>query len=66
MMPRMAAELFPFKYFDSIRGRWIQARYKATPEEIAARHARWEITGPGWTPSPVGGSFVPFVAEVVR
>jgi hypothetical protein len=36
----------------------------ATPRdawpEIAARYERWEITGPGWTPSPAGGSFVPF------
>jgi hypothetical protein len=47
------AELFPFKFFDSIRGRWIQARYKATPEEITTRYERWEIIGPGWTPSGV-------------
>jgi hypothetical protein len=48
------AELFPFKFFDPLRGRWIQARYKATREEIAARYEKWEITGPGWTPSSVG------------
>jgi hypothetical protein len=59
-------ELFLFRFFDPIRGRWVHARYKATPEEIAARYEKWEITGPGWTPSQVGGSFVPFVAEVVR
>jgi hypothetical protein len=35
----------------------IQARYKATREEIAARYAKWEITGPGWTPSDVGHMF---------
>ena len=45
------AELFPFRFFDPIRRRWIRARYKATPEEIAARYEKWEITGPGWTPS---------------
>jgi hypothetical protein len=56
----MAPELFPFKFFDPIRARWITARYKATLGEIAARYERWEITGPGWTPSQVGGSFVPF------
>ena len=48
-------ELFPFRFFDPIRGRWIQARYKATPGEIAARYEKWEITGPGWTPSEVEG-----------
>jgi hypothetical protein len=31
------AELFPFRFFDPIRGRWIPARYRATREEIAAR-----------------------------
>jgi hypothetical protein len=39
------AELFPFSFFDPVRGRWIRARYKATPEEIAARYERREITG---------------------
>ena len=62
----MATELFAFKFFDPIRGRWIHARYKATREEIAARYLKWEITGPGWTPADVGGSFVPFVAEMGR
>ena len=50
----MAHELFPFKFFDPLRKRWIQARYKATREEIAARYEKWEITGPGWIPSEVG------------
>lgn len=58
--PRMPLELFPFSYFDELRGRWVRARYKATREDIAARHERWEITGPGWTPARVGGSFAPF------
>lgn len=50
----MATELFPFRFFDPIRGRWIQARYRATPERIASTYEKWEITGPGWTPSPGG------------
>lgn len=50
----MPSEIFPFRFFDPIRGRWVQARYKATPEDIAKRHERWEITGPGWTPNPIG------------
>jgi hypothetical protein len=40
-------EIFPFRYFDSIRGRWVTARYKATRQDIAARYEMWEITGPG-------------------
>lgn len=39
-------ELYPFKYFCPLKGRWVTARYKAHREEIAARYARWEITGP--------------------
>jgi hypothetical protein len=46
-------QLFPFKYFDPGRQRWVEARYKAAREDIAARYAEWEITGPGWTPSEV-------------
>lgn len=51
----MADEIFPFRFFDPIRGRWIKARYKATKAEIVARYERWEITGPGWTPTDVEG-----------
>ena len=28
------AELFPFRYFDSLRGRWIKARYKALVKQL--------------------------------
>lgn len=49
----MPHELFPFRYFDAIRGRWVEARYKASREEIAKRYVKWEITGPGWTPKDV-------------
>jgi len=52
----MADEIFPFKYFDPVRQRWTQARYKATQGEIGARYAQWEITGPGWTPGPGGAA----------
>lgn len=52
----MAAEIFPFKFYDDLRGRWVKARYKATREEIAARYSKWEITGPGWTPPSLGGT----------
>jgi hypothetical protein len=52
----VANEIFPFRFFDAIRGRWIQARYKASREDIAARYEKWEITGPGWTPPDLGGT----------
>ena len=38
--------LYPFRYFDPLRNRWIKARYVATKEEIAARHEQCEIVGP--------------------
>lgn len=52
---RMLSKLFPFKFYDPIRKRWIQARYKATREDIAARYEKWEIKGSGWTPHDVDG-----------
>jgi hypothetical protein len=42
----MPLELFPFRYFDPLRGKWLRARYVATRAEIAARFERWEIIGP--------------------
>ena len=41
----MTLTLYPFRYFDRVRGRWIKARYLSTMDEIAARHERWEIIG---------------------
>lgn len=52
----MTAPLFPFRYFDPLRKRWVQGRYKATLEQIEARYAQWEITGPAWTPPDIGGT----------
>ena len=51
--------LYPFRYFDPIRSRWLQARYKACKADIAARHQQWEVTGPGWKPEGGGGQFLP-------
>ena len=39
-------ELFPFRYRDSVSGKWVRARYRAELREIEARYAEWEITGP--------------------
>lgn len=44
---RPVIELFPFKYFDLVRQRWVKARYKASRVELAARYPQgFEITGP--------------------
>ena len=52
----MPEEIFPFKYFDPIVQRWVQAEVRATRQQIAARYERWEITGPGCTPPDIDGS----------
>jgi hypothetical protein len=38
--------LYPFRYFDTVRKRWIRARYVAERHEIESRYAQWEITRP--------------------
>lgn len=38
-------ELFPFRYFDRGRGRWVRANYKLSRANLEARTDRWEITG---------------------
>ena len=52
-------EVFPFRYRDARTGKWTKARYMATCEEIAARYAEWEVTGPGEVRRPLGGYFTP-------
>ena len=52
--------LYPFRYRNSRSGRWINARYKATREEIAGRYAEWEIIGPAEIRKGGGGAFNPF------
>ncbi len=52
--------LFPFRYRDERTGKWVRARYLASRSDIAARHAEWEITGPGEVRQPIGGSFDPW------
>jgi hypothetical protein len=38
--------LYPFRYFDPVRKRWIRARYVAERHVIESSYAQWEITGP--------------------
>jgi hypothetical protein len=42
----MPLELYPFRFFDPIRRRWIRARYVAERHAIESSNAQWEITGP--------------------
>jgi hypothetical protein len=56
----MTLELFPFRYREPLTGRWVKARYKATREDIAARHAEWEITGSAELRRPIGRAFSPY------
>jgi hypothetical protein len=49
-------ELNRFRFFNPIRNRWIEARYRATKEEIAARYEKAEIFGEPWTPPDVGNT----------
>jgi hypothetical protein len=51
--------VFPFRYRDARTGRWVRARYKAKPEEIAVRYVEWEIVGAGEERRPVTGYFNP-------
>ncbi len=37
--------LYPFRFVDPVRGKWVRARYRAERHAIGARYARWEITG---------------------
>lgn len=42
----MRLVVYPFRYKDAGTGKWVRARYMAERDEIAARYAEWEITGP--------------------
>lgn len=44
------AKLYPFRYFDPLRRRWVTARWKASIEALCERDEPFQITGPGWTP----------------
>jgi hypothetical protein len=52
-------EVFHFRYTDVRTGKWTRARYKASREDIAARYADWEVTGPAELRTPRTGYFNP-------
>ena len=37
---------YPFRFIDSVTGKWKRARYVADLHVIAERYAEWEIVGP--------------------
>lgn len=56
----MRPELYPFRFRDPVTGKWVRARYRATLQDIAARYATWEITGPVSRPASPSTGFDPF------
>ncbi len=58
--------VFSFRYRDPRTKKWVMARYRATPAEIAAGHAEWELVGAGELRTPMGYSyFVPHAQDLV-
>jgi len=60
----MAHRLFPFRFRDPVTGKWVKARYKATRDEIAQRHAQWEIVGPAEVRAADAAMFRPYYRVV--
>jgi hypothetical protein len=54
--------VYPFKHRRERDGKWVHARYIAGLDEIAARYAEWEITGPPEN-APTAQGFVFAVAH---
>jgi hypothetical protein len=58
----MTIEVYPFRYRDPVTRRWVRARHKATKDDLAARYAEWEITGPPELREPLDAQFTPFAS----
>jgi hypothetical protein len=58
-------ELYHFKYLDPVTGKWREARYRATKEDIAATYEQWEVIGEPEFIKPADGfqRFSPFNAN---
>jgi hypothetical protein len=52
--------LYPFRFRDSVSGKWVRARYRAERSEIAARYTEWEITGAAEVRERGGAAFSPW------
>ena len=44
-MPTTALHLYEFRYRCPLHKRWMEARYRATLEELGQRCAEWETIG---------------------
>jgi hypothetical protein len=53
--------LYLFRYVSDVTGKWVRARYVATPHDIAKGPTHWEIVGEPEIRRPIGyGYFSPF------
>ena len=52
--------LYPFRFRDTVSGRWVKARYVAERSEIAARYGEWGIVREPELRRPLGTSFSPW------
>ena len=62
----MAHKLYPFRFRDPVTGKWVRARYRATPDDIARRYGAARIDGDGVAPANVSAGFDPFRAAATR
>ena len=51
--------LHPFRFHDSVSGKWARARYVAERHEIAERYREWDVGAPE-IPTGVGAAFSPW------
>ena len=56
----MAHRLHPFRFRDPVTGKWVRARYRATPDDIARRYVEARVDGVGVAPANVSTGFDPF------
>ena len=60
LSPPTVLLLYPFRFADSLTGRWVRARYRAERHIIEQRYARWEITAEPEVRRVDGGGFSPW------
>ncbi len=56
----MAHKLYAFRFRDPVTRKWVRARYRATPDDIARRYDDARIDGDGVVPANVSAGFDPF------
>jgi hypothetical protein len=53
----MSLTVYAFRYRSPRTKKWVLARYMATPVEIAASYAEWELVGAGEMRQPMGYNY---------